>query len=476
MTQQKFWTDDLTVLFKNNKGIDFVPCTEMSLEEKMNTMTRLGVVIFLFILPFNPKFGFLFISLFLTAIIILYYYQKNKASPKQKMTKENYTVQSKPMSAQMYRVTYKNDDIKIENNKVVVNSPSAYRFCDDDVILDVNAPNYMSINQRLVGKPNPKTLIPPVMVPPCMDLDYWRANNMVTISSINSQTQEDAYQSGFQVSTCDPTRNEYITPISKMKRSFQKYKPDTKENFQLNFRPNEGGVDTACGYNPSQIYDAALPSNFPSGRCNRDPKMKEYNENLFTQIIEPNVYYRSEVTEPTNANMGISFTQQFEPTTCFYDGESTRITARDPLIIEPNFHEDDDEEKVDVNEYTVYDPRFSGYGTSYRSYIDKVSGQPRFAYDDIDAIRMPNYITRSNIDHLPFADSYGPMQSGGAYGNEFNSKMKALANDAFTRDSIEHRTDIQQRLMRKVNSQAWQQRVSPISTSGQYMGGGMSCR
>ena len=39
-------------------------------------------------------------------------------------------------------------------------------------------------------------------------------------------------------------------------------------------------------------------------------------------------------------------------------------------------------------------------------------GQTKFYYDDVDAIRMPNYITRSNIDHQPFADRYGPLPAG----------------------------------------------------------------
>ena len=30
------------------------------------------------------------------------------------------------------------------------------------------------------------------------------------------------------------------------------------------------------------------------------------------------------------------------------------------------------------NESNVYDPRFTGYGTNYRTYIESVTGQPRF--------------------------------------------------------------------------------------------------
>ena len=489
MCEQKFWTNNIGVLFQDkNCGINLIPTKQMSIEQKLNTATRIVLIVFLLLLVINVKAGVIFLILSLSAIVAYYNYQKNKHSKTNKEMKENYTNVSpcKSMSAPSFRVKYNNENIFLEKDKVVVNSPSIYRFCDDAFPLEVNSPNYVSANQKLLGKPNPKTRIPPVMVPPCVDLDYWRANNLVNLSVINSQSQEDGYQSGFQVSTCCSYLNdEYIDPKPVSKRSREFYgksiipqKNETTENFEIPLRPNEGGVNMACGYDPSQIYSSNLPSNLSTGKCNRDEKMKEYNKNLFTQIIEPNIFYRNEINEPANANMGISFTQQFEPTSCFLSGNEAYITARDPLIIEPSFHDDDNDEneRMNVNVYDIYDPRFSGYGTSYRSYLDKTTGQPRFAYDDVNAIKMPNYVSRSNIDHLPFADSYGPLPDKGAYGNEFNSKIRALANDAFTRNAVEYRTGLQQRLMRKVNSQAWQQRVAPIRTSGQYMSGGMSCR
>ena len=76
---------------------------------------------------------------------------------------------------------------------------------------------------------------------------------------------------------------------------------------------------------------------------------------------------------------------------------------------------------------------------------------------------MPNYITRSNIDFEPFADTYGPMKNSD--GNEFNSKIRALAEDSWLRNSLKFRNEIQERAMRKINANAWQQRVAPIRTS-----------
>ena len=85
---------------------------------------------------------------------------------------------------------------------------------------------------------------------------------------------------------------------------------------------------------------------------------------------------------------------------------------------------------------------------------------------------MPNYLVRSNIDREPFADKYGPIPEGDERGNQDNPIIRGLANNAFLDGALEHRTDLQERLMRKANARNWQQRQAPIRTGGQRMGGG----
>jgi hypothetical protein len=150
-------------------------------------------------------------------------------------------------------------------------------------------------------------------------------------------------------------------------------------------------------------------------------------------------------------------------------------TEHDPRLIEPVIAEPNLGVIEAVNMSNVYDPRHTGYGTSYRSFTERMTGQTRFLYDDINAVRMPNYITRNKIDFTPFGDSYGPIPAGNSDGNRFNADIHALANDAFTRSTIQQRTDIQERLMRKNNSQQWQRRMFPIQTRGVRMLGSKSC-
>jgi hypothetical protein len=115
------------------------------------------------------------------------------------------------------------------------------------------------------------------------------------------------------------------------------------------------------------------------------------------------------------------------------------------------------ERKIDQSVHNVYDPRFSGYGTQDRSYVDNM-GRPQYFYDDVEAITMPNFVARSNVDVFPWASTYGPdVEKDG-------DEYRQLANNAFTDSTILFRTELQERLMRKRNAEMWQRRAFPIST------------
>jgi len=510
--RNKFWLENPINLVCN---LDVIPLNDMEIAQQMNALTRLVLIVFIILTLLSFKYNLLFLLISLLIIIILYYLQKNQM---ERLTKENFKHSAQQPN---YHALPKPEKL----GKFITNTRASYFWCDDEVPLDgpngaFNNPDYISINQKLAGEPNPKTRIAPVVTPPAADLSYWRANNLVTHSAVNKQSQIDVAQSGYQVITCcppdtnswqlGPVKNEltyekplqqqpYIKPgntIEKFSESFDS-KPETAlpnstntvEEYSYPYLktapdvpnpevyPNQPGwVNTACGYNPDQLFNASLPTNLPAGNCEQDPAMKQYNKNLFTQTIQPGTYSFNEINEPINSNIGISFQQQFPPTTVKMDQTTgdTTFTEHDPRIMEPALVEPNLGVLTEANEANIYDPRFSGYGTSYRSYTDDVTGQTRFFYDDVDAIRMPNYIVRSKIDNQPFADHYGPLPAGNSNGNEFNAYIRGLANNAFLDGTIQLRTELQERLMRKVNANQWQQRQAPINTQGQRMLGGLS--
>jgi hypothetical protein len=108
----------------------------------------------------------------------------------------------------------------------------------------------------------------------------------------------------------------------------------------------------------------------------------------------------------------------------------------------------------------IYDPRFTGYGTSYRQYNDPMVGQPRFYYDDVDAHTQYNYITRSKIDHLPQAQSAGPYSTP----MMDNWQTRQYADESFHNAVLQQRTELQNRLMQKSLHRTVQRHQAPIMT------------
>ena len=237
--------------------------------------------------------------------------------------------------------------------------------------------------------------------------------------------------------------------------------PNEKKHL-MSLQEQNGDMITPMGYDPSQLELHNIPSNLAVGDCVENNVFNDYNKEIYTSLIQPGVYTRNEIIEPVDSNIGISFTQQFEPTTCSIDKDgNTEFIQHDPRLInvDPAVEY---EFKEEPNRSNVYDPRFSGYGTSYRTYIEPVTGQVRFYYDDVDAIRKYNYITRNKLDWTDFGQQSGPMRK-----REFEDicEIRKKAQLTFANETIKQRTELQERLMRKINANAWQQKSHPIHTN-----------
>jgi hypothetical protein len=129
------------------------------------------------------------------------------------------------------------------------------------------------------------------------------------------------------------------------------------------------------------------------------------------QFVSSNelVYYTK--NQPINSNIGISETPGFP---------RTKI--------------------VDIDD--IYDPRQTGYGSNDRYYVDEMTGQPRFYYDDIESIQRPQ-IQRSNVDFLW-------------------NVSRDIVEDSFIDRTNAFRQNLEESLMSKRNSEMWQLKQYPL--------------
>ncbi len=482
----------------------FLPTTDLPLEDQLIPLTRnIAIAIWLLLYLFcELKYSRMYLLTVIFILLILYYIKYYFHYIENTTMIENYCPQPNYPQTKLAKCISKlgcdgTNQLPINawrdvpvNNKLRIQTPSQNRFCNDETSITYDQ-TFVSQNQKLVGNANPKTLLPVPVIPPPAAWDYWCDNSIVP-SCINDQTNFDIVGSGYTsyiptpasvpLPTCPsssyPVRNRvepgfYPTPkddvtfienprIVKENYPGQNVKQSPSDQHYWNNPQGSPGDIVGCSYNSKQMLNHNIPSNVPAGKCAQDDRLNEYNKNMYTTIIQPGIYSRTEVVDPIQSNMGITFQQQYQPVTCESDGKGgTVYVTHDPRIVPPV--KTVPQTPVQPNNSNVYDPRSFGEGTSYRTYIDTMTGQPRYMYDDIDAIRKPNYITRSNIDHNVWANSYGPI-------NEHENNNRALAQDQFLQDTLKHREELQERAMHKWNTQiAPQRRLAPIHTRGGQM-------
>ncbi len=249
---------------------------------------------------------------------------------------------------------------------------------------------------------------------------------------------------------------------------------------------------TSQFFDPGQIYpltagrpsaDLLIPRTIPSiygpGQVTAEERVK-YFEN-----VQPNEYSWSDVAEPINANMGISYNPDLPPLVL--------DQVADPYgKVEPIFHRIDPQlirdqnipmERLEemprrtswsaryggfdatpgtVNFEDIYDPRFNGYGDEYRSYGDVNLGQIQYYYSDLDAYRNPNFSgSRNKVDFIDFVDPMGRILP--EYDRQVGSAdIREAVHNQYDADAVYHREDIMEKLLRKRNQELWQLRAAPI--------------
>ena len=110
----------------------------------------------------------------------------------------------------------------------------------------------------------------------------------------------------------------------------------------------------------------------------------------------------------------------------------------------------------------VFDPRFTGYGDPYRSYLDVDKGNISYYYGDVDAYRHPNFISRSKVDFIEEREPMGKVRP--MYRRERPMCLNEAIEQAETRfmnDTTTFRENLMGSQMAKRNAELWQTRYFP---------------
>jgi hypothetical protein len=207
------------------------------------------------------------------------------------------------------------------------------------------------------------------------------------------------------------------------------------------------------------------------------------NNKLFLSTVQPQLYSYAVDQQPINSSIGISYAPQnpprvldqvtanalgmplfsrIDPQLIRTDGPPG-LQARQPIRTDWSAEYSNYQPPAGtINYEDIYDPRFTSYGDPYRSYTDINLGQVQYYYSDIDAYKMPNFISRSNVDFVDFRTPQGQIWP------EYNrtaglDDVRSHVENQTTSDELFHREDMMSLQMSKANRNSWQQRFAPLS-------------
>lgn len=177
MSQEKLWIDNLSSLFKK---WTIIPSANMTKEEKLNSITRLIVVVSIILLLVDKRDASLYVLILGLLVVIVLYSQEP------------------PPIVEGF------DPILGNSNEGAPSSGGKAPIFTCDVtyyptFVSQNSENVIGKNNALTGPQNPKTLISPPIAPPLADLDTWKASEFTTHTHINSRTvqYEDEYNGNY---------------------------------------------------------------------------------------------------------------------------------------------------------------------------------------------------------------------------------------------------------------------------------------
>jgi hypothetical protein len=271
---------------------------------------------------------------------------------------------------------------------------------------------YYPITGKLIGKAHPRTTVDPVIAPPIYA--HSDADNFMN-------TDRPNYLIG------DGT---YSKPLDTQTRR---------------------GVNMEHVYEKLQVPRDPYTSQVGSDQHVHSVMFEPYAQSRESRSTQP-AYHTTMPTTPTSP------TTPYQPLPGFKDAPIWGYgigQTKPPVTLqtEPVYIHKQSHTSVD----SVYDPRTFGFGDERRYRLDPINGNPDWNYDDIDAARIPQYITRSDVDMVIDTNGYASPSLG-------LGQVQKHMDASFIDQTNQSRTEYMEGYMRKYREQReWQYRDMPVN-------------
>lgn len=93
-----FWTEDPTILLNNDQLFQLWPSSDMTLEEKLNAVSRIVILLTLFTFVLKPSTHTFLVGILAISILVVFYYYKKKSQGRKNDLEEGF-VPSKDISS-----------------------------------------------------------------------------------------------------------------------------------------------------------------------------------------------------------------------------------------------------------------------------------------------------------------------------------------------------------------------------------------
>jgi hypothetical protein len=495
LIDEEIWLNDPTVL----AGCHLFPDSVMTKNSKFNALTRLVIVIWLILFALEIKYSYIFLILSILFIILLYYTKMNRehytdsfqqkvdgynmlqnrqvkqiGNIKEFCSADDYAYNKKPafvgnsytnITEQTGKVSGLLQDNGIQKKQIPYTElKKISSLHKTDVGVDFYAPP-IEIQER--------SLIPPMIVPRVTDTEVWSPNDF-KIQDLGKMNKENYLNLtpnvGLDKFCPEPFANSCNANMSTVKNVKMNSAEDpTKlldysQDFPvisdyMNLPTNVKIYEDVQPYKDGQLIPAARQPINANYAISEIPNWDMSSEKKYYVQEADKFYSKSNIAETTQQvpydRSDPQLIRDYGP-----KGRQAEMPVRSAWSARPSEYEAAN--PPDFN--AVFDPRFSGYGDPYRSYLDADKGNISYYYGDVDAYRHPVFITRSKVDFIEQRQPMGKIWP--LYLRDrslcLDEAVEQAQNRWFT-DTTQFREGLMASQMNKRNAESWQQRYAPIS-------------